>query len=94
MRIYLTLAHPDATSFNGALADAYENSARTAGHDVRRQNLGDLAFDPILRRGYKTIQALEPDLLTAQDNIKWCQHRVVIYTPCGGGQCWHCSRAF
>lgn len=79
MRIYLLLAHPDSTSFNGAIADAYEKSALAAGHDVRRQNLGELAFDPILRRGYKTVQALEPALLTAQDNIQWCQHWVIVY---------------
>ena len=79
MRIYLLLGHPDRNSFNGALADAYEGAARAAGHEVRRQNLGEMTFDPILWHGYRTIQALEPDLLTAQDNITWCEHWVLIY---------------
>ena len=79
MRIYLLLAHPDKASFNGALADVYEAEARRAGHEVRRQNLGDMVFDPILWHGYKTIQALEPDLVAAQQNIAWCEHWVIIY---------------
>ena len=79
MRIYLLLSHPDTTSFNGALADAYEAAARAAGHDVRRQNLGEMSFDPILWHGYREIQDLEPDLVTAQENITWCEHWAIIY---------------
>lgn len=79
MRIYLLLAHPDRNSFNGALADAYEDEALAAGHEVRRQNLGELAFDPILHHGYHAIQPLEPDLQAAHDNILWCEHWVMFY---------------
>lgn len=79
MRIYLTLGHPDASSFNGAIADAYEAAAIAAGHEVLRQNLGELTFDPILRHGYAEVQPLEPDLAAAQENIAWCQRWVVIY---------------
>ena len=79
MRIYLLLAHPDRDSFNGALADAYEEAALAAGHEVRRQNLGELQFDPILHHGYHVVQELEPDLVAAQQNIVWCKHWVVIY---------------
>lgn len=62
LRIYILLAHPDSDSFNGRLANAYEKKAKEKGHDVRRQNLGALHFDPILWKGYKVIQELEPDL--------------------------------
>ena len=79
MKIYLLLAHPDSNSLNAALADAYEKSALEKGHEVRRQNLGEMRFDPILWQGYKTIQALEPDLKTAQENILWCEHWVIFY---------------
>lgn len=79
LRIYLLLAHPDRDSFNGALADAYESEARLSGHEVRRQNLGDLQFDPILHHGYHTLQPLEPDLETAHQNILWCNHWVIVY---------------
>ncbi|MET0393487.1 MAG: NAD(P)H-dependent oxidoreductase [Chitinophagaceae bacterium] len=79
MNIYLLLAHPDKNSFNGRLAEAYEQEAVRRGHQVRRQNLGDLQFDPTLHQAYKAIQALEPDLLAAQQNISWCDKWVIIY---------------
>ena len=79
MRIYVLLGHPKTQSFNGALADAYVEQARSAGHEVRRQNLGELQFDPVLWNGYDGIQPLEPDLLAAQENITWCEHWVVFY---------------
>lgn len=79
MKIYILLAHPSKISFNGALADAYEQRAKEVGHEVRRQNLGDLDFDPVLWEGYKTPQELEPDLIKAQDNILWCEKWVIFY---------------
>lgn len=79
MNIYLLLGHPDTASFNGALANAYEDAARAAGHTVRRQNLGDMDFDPILHKGYSVIQPLEPDLVAAQENILWCDRWVIFY---------------
>lgn len=78
-KIYLLVGHPDAETMSGALASAYEEGARAAGHEVRRSNIGDLKFDPILHKGYKVIQPLEPDLLKAQEDIKWADHIVVIY---------------
>jgi putative NADPH-quinone reductase len=79
MKIYLLLAHPNRESFNGALADAYQRAATAHGHEVRRQDLGELRFDPVLHKGYASIQELEPDLLAAQDNIKWCDRWVIFY---------------
>jgi len=79
MKIYLLLAHPDNNSLNTALADSYEQAARKKGHEVRRQNLGEMRFDPILWQGYKTVQELEPDLKQAQENILWCEHWVIFY---------------
>lgn len=46
---------------------------------MRRQNVGEMKFDPILRHGYKSIQQLEPDLITFQHNVTWCDHLVVVY---------------
>ncbi len=56
MKIYILLAHPDKDSFNGRLADAYENAAKNKGHEVRRQNLGEMKFDPILWKGIKLFR--------------------------------------
>ena len=78
-KIFVLVGHPDAETMSGALAAAYVEGAKNAGYEVRRTNIGDLAFDPILHKGYKIIQPLEPDLLKAQEDIKWADHIVVIY---------------
>jgi NAD(P)H dehydrogenase (quinone) len=79
MNIYILLAHPDKESFNGQLADFYAEAARSKNHNVRIQRLGEMKFDPILWKGYKVVQELEPDLKAAQENILWCEKWVIIY---------------
>ncbi|OHA89631.1 MAG: hypothetical protein A2741_02840 [Candidatus Zambryskibacteria bacterium RIFCSPHIGHO2_01_FULL_43_27] len=78
-KIFILLGHPDADSFNSTLATEYERGAAEAGLEVRRQNVGEMKFDPILHKGYKVVQELEPDLLAFQENVKWCDHFVVFY---------------
>lgn len=79
-KITLLLGHPDSTpTISGELATVYEAAAKKAGHEVKRINLGDLKFDPILHKGFKEVQPLEPDLLAFQEAVAWCDHFVVIY---------------
>ncbi|HEY0010368.1 MAG TPA: NAD(P)H-dependent oxidoreductase [Candidatus Paceibacterota bacterium] len=78
-KIYILLGHPDKETFSGHLADLYAEAAQAAGHEVRRTNVGDLSFDPILHKGYKVIQELEPDLKQVQEDMKWADHFVLIY---------------
>lgn len=78
-KILVLLGHPDKETLNGSLADAYESAAKVAGHEVRRKNIGDLHFDPMLHKGYKVIQELEPDLKELQDDFRWAEHVVIIY---------------
>ena len=78
-KIFILLGHPDKETLNGSFASAYEEGAKAAGHEVRRINIGDLSFDPVLHKGYKTIQALEPDLAMVQEAIKWSEHFVIFY---------------
>jgi NAD(P)H dehydrogenase (quinone) len=78
-KIFILLGHPDEDSFNCTLAGEYERGANEAGHDVRRMNISDMEFDPILHHGYRLIQELEPDLLAFQDNMRWCEHFIVFY---------------
>ncbi|MBX4200023.1 NAD(P)H-dependent oxidoreductase [Candidatus Parcubacteria bacterium] len=78
-KVFILLGHPDTDSFNNTLAGEYERGATEAGHEVRRMNIGDMKFDPILHKGYKVIQEYEPDILAFQENIKWADHFVIIY---------------
>lgn len=78
-KIFILLGHPDKDTLSGTFADSYARGAEDAGYEVHRANLGELRFDPVLHKGYKEIQELEPDLLTVQEDIKWCDHFVVFY---------------
>lgn len=78
-KVFIFLGHPDVDSFNRTLADEYQRGAEHAGHEVRRMNIGDLKFDPVLHHGYRLKQDLEPDLLAFQENVRWCEHFVILY---------------
>ena len=79
-KIVVLLGHPDSgKTFSGELAEIYKEAAKSNGHTVKFFKLGNLKFDPILHKGYKSIQKLEPDLLKLQKAIAWCDHLVIIY---------------
>lgn len=79
-KIVVLLGHPNpGPTLSSELALIYETAAKNGGHKVRRFNIADMKFDPILHQGYKAIQELEPDLKTLQEAIKWCDHLVIIY---------------
>lgn len=78
-KIVILLGHPESVGICGALADAYEQAAREAGHEVTRFNVGEMHFDPILHAGYRVIQELEPELLYFQKALTDCDHFAVFY---------------
>jgi putative NADPH-quinone reductase len=78
-KIFILLGHPNADTLCGSLATSYEEGAKSKGHEVRRVNIGEITFDPILHKGYKEIQELEPDLKLVQEHMKWADHFVLIY---------------
>lgn len=78
-RITVIHSNPDPESFGRALSKVYSDAARSAGYEVRDIVLDDLTFDPILHHGYRVIQPLEPDLVRAQEDIKWAEHLVIEY---------------
>ncbi len=74
------MGNPDKDgTLSALLADTYERAAIDAGHEVRRANISDLQFDPILHKGYKVIQELEPDLKKVQEDMRWAEHFVLVY---------------
>jgi len=78
-KIFILLGHPDKSGICGEIADAYEAAARGAGHEVIRMNIGEMQFDPILHKGYRKKQELEPDLVRFCKSLHEADHFVVIY---------------
>ena len=78
-KILIILGHPDSYSFCSSLTNSYFQGAKETGYEIKRLNIGDLNFDPNLKKGYKEIQKLEPDLVQAQKDISWADHIVWVY---------------
>ena len=77
--ILIIHGHPDKESFSTALFDAYRKGAVASGAIVKEIIISDLQFNPNLGMGYRKRTELEPDLLDAQEKIKWATHLVWIY---------------
>lgn len=78
-KILIINGHPDAESYNYALSDAYKKGAAKAGAEIQQINIRELDFNPNLQFGYRKRTELEPDLLEAQNKLKWADHLVWIY---------------
>lgn len=78
-KILVILGHPNNESLNGSLAESYAKGCISAGAEVKILKLGELQFDPILRLGYNSHQALEPDLEKAKELILWAEHIAWFY---------------
>ncbi len=78
-KILIINGHPDKESFNFALADAYYKGAKQSGAEVQIINIRNLEFSPNLKFGYRKRTELEPDLLAAQEQLKWADHLVWVY---------------
>lgn len=85
MKIIVILGHPNVESFCGALSNAYIKGAKDKGSEVREIKISELKFDPVLWKGYNEIQELEPDLISAQEDIAWAEHLVFVYPTWWGG---------
>ncbi len=78
-KILIINGHPDKDSFNFGLSEAYKNGAKNTTAEIREINIRELKFSPNLKYGYRKRTELEPDLLAAQDKLKWADHIVWIY---------------
>lgn len=70
----VVFGHPTAESLSDALAEAYSEGLQRGGAAVEQLKLRELSFDPSLRQGFSQRQALEPDLLRAQQLIERASH--------------------
>ena len=80
-RIAIVQGHPDAAGghFVHALAEAYELSAREAGHEVRRIDVARLEF-PLLRNAQEWEGKSVPQaVVAAQQALAWAGHLVILY---------------
>jgi NAD(P)H dehydrogenase (quinone) len=78
-KILIIQGHPDAESYNWALAEAYKKGALAAGAEVQEIKISELSFNPNLMYGYRKRTELEPDLIHAQALITWAEHIVWVY---------------
>ncbi|TNF37769.1 MAG: flavodoxin family protein [Gammaproteobacteria bacterium] len=80
-RILIIQGHPDASQqhYGHALAAAYEQGARSAGHEIRNIQVATLDF-PILR-SYDDFYKGDaiPLIKQCQDDFRWADHVVMIY---------------
>ena len=84
-KILLVDAHTDGERLTCSLVDAYQRGAIENGHNVSIIRIRDLEFRPNLKFGYEQRIDLEPDLLSAIDAIKTCDHMVWFHPVWWGG---------
>lgn len=85
MRVLILDGHPDEGRLVSHLLDTYQR-ALGDGVEIERIAVRDLAFEPNLRRGYRQVQALEPDLERVAAAIAVCDHLVVGFPMWWGGE--------
>jgi len=80
MRILVVIGHPDPhpARFCRALAEAYADGARLAGHEVELVDLAALAF-PVLRNRDEWQAPPSADILAAQAKLLSCTHMAVFF---------------
>ena len=79
--ILILNGHPDAASTGlcHALASAYEDGARSAGHAVRRLDVAKLDFGLLHSQASFEKDAPPAAVAAAQESIRWSNHVVVIF---------------
>jgi putative NADPH-quinone reductase len=81
MNVTIIQGHPDAGSRHlcHALADAYGDGARSAGHAVRVIDIGTLEFPLLPNKDAFDRGAVPPELEQAQADIGWADHLLLVY---------------
>lgn len=84
-KILIINGHPNAESFNFALAESYKNGAIASGAAVETITIANLNFNPNLKFGYQKRTDLEPDLVESWEKIKRADHLVWVHPVWWGG---------
>ncbi|MFD1602251.1 NAD(P)H-dependent oxidoreductase [Flavobacterium artemisiae] len=84
-KILIINGHPNPSSFNFALAEAYKNGAIDSESIVETITISELNFNPNLQFGYQKRTELEPDLLESWEKIKRADHLVWFHPVWWGG---------
>jgi putative NADPH-quinone reductase len=78
-KLLVILGHPVTDSLCGAIAGAVAGAADPARWEVKRLNLGDLEFDPVLRYGYRRRMEPDPAVTQSQELVRWADRIVLIF---------------
>lgn len=85
MKVLLIDGHPDQGRFASHLLDCYA-AALPGADEVTRVAVRDLAFTPILRRGYAQRTEWEPDLARLATMVDDCDHLVIAFPMWWGSE--------
>jgi putative NADPH-quinone reductase len=85
-RILTLDLHPAKLSLSAALAQAYRDGAKAAGHQVRHLALSEMGFNPDFgQASFRNAPTPEQDLAGFQTDIGWAQHIVLVSPMWWGG---------
>lgn len=84
-KIVIINGHPNPSSLNRALAEAYQKGAEKSGAEVKLIHIGELNFNPSLQFGYQQRTEQEPDLVEAWQKMVWADHLVWVHPVWWGG---------
>lgn len=79
--ILIIVGHPNTKSLCSSIAQQYFEGANKVGHHVELLELGNMNFNSNFMGSYSTEvkMQLEPDLIYAQQKIKWAHHIVIVH---------------
>lgn len=79
--ILIIVGHPNSKSLCSAIAHQYAEGANKVGHHIELLQLGEMKFNPNFMGSYSSEikMQLEPDLIYAQQKIKWAHHIVIVH---------------
>lgn len=80
-RILILQGHPDAQAvhYGHALAEAYEEAARAAGHTVRHIEIARLDVPLLGSKAAFEHAPLPPSLAEAQAALAWAEHVLIVF---------------